>query len=158
MTINTYAGDPIDCISNNKDLTESDYIDWYCYIHGTKSLRIPKSGTETAHETVGSCQNSDDCETHTHYMWVSMVILVQAGVSYMPHYLWHSWEEGRMRQMLANIMETPKFFHENKENQERRDTRICYNSPTETEATCVTETVQNSGEINVLKSINLMHK
>ena len=144
VTINTYAGDPIDCISNNEDLTESDYIDWYCYIHGTKSLQIPKTPSESAHETVGSCVDPGDCETHTHYMWVSLVILVQAGLSYLPHYLWHSWEEGRMRQMLANIMETPRFFHDNKDNQERRNT-ICCPSSTDSEETFRTESLHNSG-------------
>ena len=51
---------------------------------------------------------------HTYYMWVALFSLAMAGLSYIPHFLWHSWEGGRMRQMLANVMEAPKFFHDSK--------------------------------------------
>ena len=47
-------------------------------------------------------------------MWVALFSLAMAGLAYLPHWLWHSWEGGRMRQMLANIMETPRFFHDDR--------------------------------------------
>ena len=53
-------------------------------------------------------------QRHSYYMWVALFSLAMAALSYIPHFLWHSWEGGRMRQMLANVMETPKFFHDSK--------------------------------------------
>ena len=56
-----------------------------------------------------------DCQPrHSYYMWVALFSLAMAALSYIPHFLWHSWEGGRMRQMLANVMEAPKFFHDSK--------------------------------------------
>ena len=46
-------------------------------------------------------------------MWVAVVVLIQAVISYIPHYLWHSWEGGRMKQKLSNIIEKPDFIDEN---------------------------------------------
>eukprot|EP00091_Calanus_sinicus_P002595 TRINITY_DN12675_c0_g1_i1.p1 TRINITY_DN12675_c0_g1~~TRINITY_DN12675_c0_g1_i1.p1 ORF type:complete len:141 (-),score=10.42 TRINITY_DN12675_c0_g1_i1:53-475(-) len=41
VTMNTYVGDPIDCKHHgNEDW--GDYLDWFCYIHGTESLKYPK--------------------------------------------------------------------------------------------------------------------
>ena len=122
VTMKTYAGDPIDCIDNKKE-DWGDFMDWFCFIHGTKSLKYPRAGLD--HETVGplDCLNEDgtdkpgaDCvEEHPHYLWVALMVLIQAGISYLPHYLWFSWEGGRMKQMLSNLLQKPKFFHENKD-------------------------------------------
>jgi hypothetical protein len=123
VTMKTYAGDPIDCIHNKEGEDWGDYLDWFCFIHGTQSLKYPRKGV--AHDTVGFFDCIDeagnekpgtDCiEEHPHYLWVALVVLIQAGISYLPHYLWYSWEGGRMKQMLSNLLEKPKFFHENKD-------------------------------------------
>ena len=54
-----------------------------------------------------------------HYVWVPMVVLLQAGLSYLPHYLWYHAEGGRMKSMLAKLMERPKFFSANKRKQRK---------------------------------------
>ena len=130
VTMNTYAGDPIDCIHNKQNEDWGDYLDWFCFIHGTQSLKYPKVGR--AHATVGILDCLDekgndnpgtDCmEEHPHYMWVALVVLIQAGISYFPRYLWYSWEGGRMKQMLSNLLEKPKFFNENKDGECRVST------------------------------------
>ena len=84
----------------------------FCYIHGTRNLKWKLNGGGPL-----SCGVDDsDCSRprHTYYMWVALFSLAMAGLSYIPHFLWHSWEGGRMRQMLANVMEAPKFFHDSK--------------------------------------------
>ena len=118
--MNTYVGDPIDCIHHGKE-DWGDYLDWFCYIHGTESLKYPKKGL--VHDTVGffdcldekgnEIEGTDCIETHPHYMWVAMVVLIQAGISFLPRYLWFSWEGGRMKQKLSNLLEKPNFFDEN---------------------------------------------
>ena len=35
---------------------------------------------------------SDCVEHHPHYMWVPIVTLAQAAISFLPHYLWYYWE------------------------------------------------------------------
>ena len=100
----------------------------YCLIHGTRSLKWPKVGL--SHPTVGSLlqcyeegNSASECETHhPHYIWVPLVVLLQAGLSYLPHFLWYHWEGGKMRSMLAKLMERPKFFNDDK--REKRQTMI----------------------------------
>ena len=129
VTLNTYVGDPIDCIHHGKESwndDDGDYLDWFCYIHGTESLKYPRMGS--VHPTVGvfGCVNktghevegSDCVETHAHYMWVSMVVLIQAGISYLPRYFWHGWEGGRMKQKLTNLIEHPDFLGDKKGDRE----------------------------------------
>lgn len=68
----------------------------YCFTHGTTTLKWPRMGA--SHPTVGFCyeksrENSPDCyESHPHYMWVPLVVLFQAAISYLPHFLWYYWE------------------------------------------------------------------
>ena len=67
--------------------------------------------------------DNTDCQPrHSYYMWVALFSLAMAALSYIPHFLWHSWEGGRMRQMLANVMESPKFFHDSKNVNTRQTT------------------------------------
>ena len=44
-------------------------------------------------------------------MWISMLVLIQSFAFYLPYYIWYSWENGKMKQMLANFLETPTFFN-----------------------------------------------
>ena len=61
VTMNTYAGDPIDCV-HNKNEDWGDYLDSYCFIHGTQSLRYNlSSGTDTAAGLMG-CKNENGAE------------------------------------------------------------------------------------------------
>ena len=119
VTIGTYAGDPIDCKLNNPDKVGKkfekfldEYVDYfnykyhqviryfsvsssYCFTHGTTTLKWPREGE--SHSTVGplDCyeKSPTDCyESHPHYMWVPLVVLLQAGISYLPHFLWYYWE------------------------------------------------------------------
>ena len=118
VTVSTYVGDPIDCV-DNKGGVDGDYIDQFCYIHGTHSLKWPRKGK--VHDTIGYVNETWDCkegeeycsiQTHDSYMWISMLVLIQAAIFYLPHYLWRSWEGGKMKQLLSNIIQKPKFFND----------------------------------------------
>ena len=52
-----------------------------------------------SHPTVGYCYDeknkgefSSCYESHPHYMWIPLVVLLQAFISYLPHFLWYHWE------------------------------------------------------------------
>ena len=69
----------------------------YCFIHGTKSLKWNKTGE--IYDTIGptadcsEAEGESECITHhPHYMWIPLFTLVQAAISYLPHYLWYYWE------------------------------------------------------------------
>ena len=50
-----------------------------CLIHGTKSLGWGKyAGAQPNH--------------HNYYIWVPMMMVLQAAISYLPHHLWYYWE------------------------------------------------------------------
>jgi len=123
VTMKTYAGDPIDCLHNKKGEDWGDYLDWFCFIHGTQSMRYPRGGQvdDSAAGLLGcKAENGTavgECtqEEHQHYLWVALFVVIQAGISYLPHYAWHNWEGGRVKQLLNSILEKPKFFHENKD-------------------------------------------
>ena len=66
--------------------------------------------------------NNGSQPRHSYYMWVALFSLAMAALSYIPHFLWHSWEGGKMRQMLANVMKAPKFFHDSKNVDTRQTT------------------------------------
>ena len=66
ITISTYVGDPIDCLSNkNLEDEMGKFIDWFCYIHGTSSLKWPRKGEiDGDGETIGrlDCYDVDKNE------------------------------------------------------------------------------------------------
>ena len=70
----------------------------YCFIHGTMSLKLSK-GNGTSGDTFGphsDCKDVKDkseCLTHhAYYIWIPMMMVIQATISYLPHYLWYYWE------------------------------------------------------------------
>ena len=85
-----------DILTNNKIIQIKSVSSYsYCFTHGTKTLKWPKEGL--SHSTVGFCfgeqyEDGDCYESHPHYMWVPLVVLFQAAISYIPHFLWYYWE------------------------------------------------------------------
>jgi len=115
VTMNTYVGDPIDCLHNTEDKW-GDYLDSYCFLHGTSSSYYPSAdgsfmkcrpGKETEHD----CERVD----HPQYMWVSFMVIAQAGLSYLPYYLWNGWEGGKMASLVQPLLESPEFMGEDPE-------------------------------------------
>ena len=42
---------------------------------------------------------------HSWYQWVCFVLFLQALVFYVPHYLWKSWEGGKLKMMMQDLYE-----------------------------------------------------
>lgn len=109
VTSRQYIGDPIDCLV---DGVPGGIMDTYCWIHGTFSIPsrwVGEQGSEVAHPGVAPDDPEDRTEHvyHKYYQWVCYVLAFQAGLFYVPRFLWKSIEGGRM-QMLASGFFEPK--------------------------------------------------
>jgi len=109
VTMNTYAGDPIDC-QHGRNEDWGDFMDSFCFLHGTNSVYYPRDRSKGFMECL---EDQEDCtKSHPQYMWVALMVLIQGGISYIPYYLWYGWEGGRMKQLLEPLTKAPKFLVE----------------------------------------------
>ncbi|BAF45621.1 e1.1 [Tranosema rostrale ichnovirus] len=106
ITSGQFFGDPIDC----------DFPDWtgsspnaYCYSHSTflveRSLSS-KPGTRWPYPGVSEHTEEDKLKYYSYYQWVFIALFIQAISFYIPHYIWKSWEGGRMK-MLTVALDSP---------------------------------------------------
>jgi len=117
QTAKQYFGDPIDCIV---DGVPGSVFKTYCWIHGTFTLPAQltgKQGQDFAHPGVGPypsngadpnlvevTEDGDEIR-HAWYQWVVFVLFFQALLCYIPHFLWKSWEGGKLSLLLQNLDE-----------------------------------------------------
>ncbi|ODN04033.1 Innexin inx2 [Orchesella cincta] len=98
VIVGTYIMDPIDCIA---DQAVIDVIDNYCLYHSTHTFVGNPEDILTAHPGV-SAKNSLESEIkfHHYYLWVGLILGVQATSFYIPRGLWKTWESSRVSTML----------------------------------------------------------
>jgi len=121
-----YIGDPIDCMAED---IPGGLLDIYCWIHHTFSIPerwIGKQGLDHAHPGVAPIQ-MDGAEPvyHKYYQWVCFVLFLQAGMFYIPRFLWKGWEGGRASMLVGGMME-PKMMVNKSERTERIETIVKY--------------------------------
>lgn len=117
QTAKQYFGDPIDCIVEG---VPASVFKTYCWIHGTFTLPSQltgRDGRDRAHPGVGPYPstiddpnlisvNADGEELrHAWYQWVVFVLFFQAVLCYIPHFLWKSWEGGKLSMLLQGLDE-----------------------------------------------------
>merc|ERR1712096_211933 len=110
-----FFGDPIDCIV---DGVPGSVFKTYCWIHGTFTLPAQltgRKGRDFPHPGVGPYPSSEsdpnlvevteegDEIRHAWYQWVVFVLFFQALLCYLPHFLWKSWEGGKLSLLLRNL-------------------------------------------------------
>jgi len=129
-TANQFIGAPIQCIV---DGIPGGIMNTYCWIHGT--FTVPRQltgrvGTDIPHPGVGplapppggdaaadASANPEDINLvdvtedgeeirHAWYQWVCFVLFLQAVLCYTPHYLWKSWEGGKLGLIIQGLDET----------------------------------------------------
>lgn len=125
---NQYVND-IDCMVEGAP--SGSVIQSYCWILGTftipsqlttsRNVIYPGVTSPTASNTsndITASKDSEDETFHAWYQWVSLILMLQALMSYFPHYLWKVLEGGK----LAMIMEGIDGLHlkENEEHKTRR--------------------------------------
>jgi len=118
-TAKQYFGDPIDCIV---DGVPGGVFKTYCWIHGTFTLPSQltgRKGQDFPHPGIGPYPSTSSREDpnlievtgegdeirHAWYQWVVFVLFFQALLCYLPHFLWKSWEGGKLSLLLQNLNE-----------------------------------------------------
>ena len=104
VTGRQYFGDPIDCIQ--RDDIPPNIIDTYCWIHSTFTLPHAYNktvGKEIPHPGIDKHTPGQPRVYHKYYQWVCFVLFLQAGMFYIPRYLWKLWEGGRLRSLVLNL-------------------------------------------------------
>jgi len=106
-TFNQFIGNRIDCIVEG---IPSGIMNTYCWIHGTftiPSQLTGRVGIDVPHPGVAPIPRPEDINLlsvnedgseirHAWYQWVCFVLFLQAVLCYVPHYLWKSWEGGKL--------------------------------------------------------------
>ncbi|XP_013777708.1 innexin inx2-like [Limulus polyphemus] len=133
VTAKQYVGDPIDCIGISKKDIPTDLLDTYCWIHSTFSVEKGWNktvGKEVPYPGVDKYTEGEKRIHHTYYQWVCFMLLLQAGMFYVPHWFWKAMENSRVKNLMLGL-NSPilpegernenkkllvKYFKENKDN------------------------------------------
>jgi len=125
VTSRQYIGDPIDCIAEG---VPGGIMDTYCWIHSTFSFPekwVGKQGIDHPHAGVGPINPSEEVKYHKYYQWVCFVLFFQAGLFYIPRYIWKYNEGGRLA-MLVHDMLLPIYVIEKNERHDRLNIIVKY--------------------------------
>jgi len=112
-TLNQYFGAPILCMASG---VPGGIMNTYCWIHGTFTVPASMSGTigeHMPHPGVGPTTDPNLIRVNEHgeevrhawYQWVCFVLFLQAAMCYTPHYLWKSWEGGKLNMLMQDLNE-----------------------------------------------------
>ncbi|CAG0889852.1 unnamed protein product [Darwinula stevensoni] len=107
VTLTQFIGDPIFCISNAlgpKAKAEMKAVNIYCLISSTFTLPDEydkETGADVAHPGLGVDAPEKDKRYHSYYIWVPIVLLLQAISFRIPHLLWKGFEGGRLRAIIV---------------------------------------------------------
>merc|ERR1712018_770599 len=91
-----YIGDPIKCIQSG-DIPQ-DVIEEYCWIHGTTKIpddykNLYENGCYQEQKRNGKPLEP---ESIGWYQWVFFMLIINAFIFKLPHYIWKSFERGLM--------------------------------------------------------------
>lgn len=55
------------------------------------------------HPGVGPMEEDDPVQYHAYYQWVPFILFAQSIMFYIPHLLWRSWENGKMKYLVNGL-------------------------------------------------------
>ena len=108
VTSRQYIGDPIDCIV---DGVPPNVMDTYCWIHSTFSIPsrwVGEEGKDVPHPGTApltDLEEGEEVKYHKYYQWVAFFLFLEAGLFYIPRYLWKTAEGGRVKMLVQGLME-----------------------------------------------------
>ncbi|XP_068235272.1 innexin inx2-like isoform X3 [Palaemon carinicauda] len=108
VTANSLVGDPIHCVHDENPKLQDKVVNTYCWIHTTFTLprHIDKGygkGTGIVYPGVGPHTSSDSRIYHAYYQWVPFVLFLQGLMFYAPHWLWKTWEGGKLESIVMGL-------------------------------------------------------
>ncbi|CAB3366726.1 Hypothetical predicted protein [Cloeon dipterum] len=93
----TFFKTPIDCYGD-KELRQ--FANIYCYVHSTYSIKNADAHIQK-HINVGYSNGSEI--KHDYYQWVTLTLIAQAALTYLPTFLWKVWEGGRIKSLTLGL-------------------------------------------------------
>lgn len=104
VTSRQYFGEPISC--NKPDDIPAEVVNNFCWIHSTFSIPDAfnkKVGVEVPHPGVDKYKRGEDRVYHAYYQWVCFMLFFQAGLFYIPRYIWKVAEGGKMKTLILGL-------------------------------------------------------
>ncbi|XP_045116948.1 innexin shaking-B-like [Portunus trituberculatus] len=92
-----YIGDAVECMQKGNDA--SKYINTYCWITSTFTINTTNGLDGLGHYN----EEIHEKRVHTYYQWVPIVLAIQAGLFYLPHYLWKNMEGKQVDHLLQDV-------------------------------------------------------
>lgn len=100
FTAGQYFGDPISCTA---DAVASKIMNSYCWVQSTftvKALEDGVPGRDVVQPGVGPHDSElDEVRHQSYYQFVWLALVVQAGLMYLPHFLWKILNLGAARRL-----------------------------------------------------------
>lgn len=98
-----FSGDAVDCDFPGRPRGS---LNTYCYAHST--FLVERFLTETTRENVphpgiSTHGKNDKLKFYGYYGWVYIVLFLQAISFYTPHYVWKSWEGGKLKTLTVGL-------------------------------------------------------
>jgi len=89
---------PITCEVGSSNLGQ-DFVQDYCWIHGTKYIPKEKKITDCAYKTPE--EGADDTNYLGYYQWVIFMLVISALLFKIPHWIWRTYEGGLMKEFFS---------------------------------------------------------
>lgn len=104
LTCRQFFGDPIHCLQ--RDVKRTRAVETFCWIHATYVL--PEAWNKTVgsvvpHPGIDRYTPGQEKKYHGYYQWVSLCLLFQAVLFYLPRYFWKMWENGLLKALILNL-------------------------------------------------------
>lgn len=106
VTSRQYIGEHIKCISES---IPAHVINTFCFFTTTFTLvrHLNNSALDAGaifQPGIGPYENQEEpIRRHAYYQWVPFVLFAQALCFYMPHFLWKTWEGGRIKTLVFGL-------------------------------------------------------
>lgn len=110
VTSGQFIGNPINCMT---DSMSSGIMDSYCWIHSTFSVTsgfAGEIGKDHSYPGVSPLLSSAKVHHHKFYQWVVFVLTLQAGLFYLPRFIWKNYEGGVMKLLTNGLTDITAFM------------------------------------------------
>uniref|UniRef100_A0A2P2I1N6 Innexin n=1 Tax=Hirondellea gigas TaxID=1518452 RepID=A0A2P2I1N6_9CRUS len=104
VTCTGLLGKPIHCAHGDSPYLQDDVVNTFCWIHSTFTLpRYFHGNKQLPYPGVGPGMEGDEVVYHAYYQWVPFMLFLQGLFFYVPHWLWKTWEGGKMNSIAAGL-------------------------------------------------------